>query len=57
MYSEISVDLPMAKLQVANLTDFIASRNLGILITLSEDISFKKPKYVAIKLQINKSLF
>ena len=35
----------MAKLQVANLTDFIASRNLGTsdkLITLSEDTSLKK---------------
>ena len=42
----------MAKLQVANLTDFIASRNLGTsdkLITLSEDSSLKKkPRYVVI---------
>ena len=35
----------MAKLQVANVTTFIASRNLGTsdkLITLSEDTSLKK---------------
>lgn len=51
----------MAKLQVANVTTFIASRNLGTsdkLITLSEDTSLKKKAKVCCNLsyRLNKSL-